>query len=46
MYLDPGFGSMMIQVSVAAIAAFGAVFLAMKARIKGWLMKKNSGKEQ
>lgn len=46
MYLDPGFGSMVIQVIVAAIAAGGALYFAMKTKIKGLFSKKNEGKEQ
>lgn len=46
MYLDPGFGSMVIQVIVAAIAAVGALYFAMKTRIKSLFSKKNEGEEQ
>lgn len=37
MYLDPGSGSMIIQIIIAAIAAGGTAFFALKARIKAWL---------
>lgn len=36
MYLDPGFGSMIIQAIVAGIAAFGALSFAYRKRIKTW----------
>jgi hypothetical protein len=42
MYLDPGFGSLVIQVIVAGIAAVSVVFFSMKARIKGWFSKKDN----
>lgn len=37
MYLDPGFGSMIIQVVVAAIASCGVVLMIMKSKIKEFL---------
>lgn len=40
MYFDPGTGSLIIQVLVAALAAAGAMVLAFKTRIKGWFSKK------
>ena len=39
MYLDPGFGSMIIQLVVAMIAGVGAVWLLFKNKIKGWFRK-------
>lgn len=40
MYLDPGFGSMIIQIVVALLAACGAVLILMKARIKVFFTKR------
>ena len=40
MYFDPGTGSMIIQIVVAAIASIGAFFIAFKDKIK--LMFKGS----
>lgn len=37
MYLDPGFGSMIIQVVVAAIATCGVAVYLMKSKIKTFL---------
>lgn len=34
MYLDPGFGSMVIQLVIAAFAACGAAFYMMKSKLK------------
>lgn len=36
MYLDPGFGSMIIQLVVAMIAGVGAVWLLTKNKMKAW----------
>ena len=44
MYFDPGFGSIIIQLVVAGIAAAGTVWVVMKARVKGWFGKKSSQK--
>lgn len=44
MYLDPGFGSMLIQVVVALIAACGAYFIIAKDKI-GLFFKKKSNKK-
>jgi len=44
MYLDPGFGSMIIQIIVGAIAAGGAVLFTMRQRVGnffGFLSRKN-----
>jgi hypothetical protein len=40
MYLDPGFGSMIIQAILAGIAAFGALSFAYRKRIKTWWARK------
>lgn len=45
MYLDPGFGSMLVQIIVAAIAAGGAYLLLFKKNIVGFF-KKRSGAGQ
>lgn len=42
MYFDPGFGSMIIQLIIAAIAAVGVVLGVMKVRMKGWFSKKKN----
>lgn len=34
MYLDPGFGGMLIQIAVALVAVGGAVIFAMRRKIK------------
>ena len=36
MYLDPGLGSMIIQIVVAGIAACGALLFSFRTRIKAW----------
>lgn len=46
MYLDSGLGSMVIQVIVAAIAALGSLYFAMKARIKGLFSRTHEVEEQ
>lgn len=42
MYLDPGFGSMLIQALIAAIAVGGAYLLLFKKRIVGFFKKKGA----
>ncbi len=42
MYLDPGFGSMIIQLVVALIAGAGAIWLMAKTKIKNLFKKKSS----
>lgn len=42
MYFDPGFGSMIIQVVLAVIAAAGVVWLTMKNRIKKIFSRKKN----
>ena len=37
MYLDPGLGSMIIQIAIAAVATAGAAFVFMRNRIFSWL---------
>ncbi len=44
MYLDPGFGSMLVQIIIAAIAACGAYFLMYKKRIAGFFSRKGGAK--
>ncbi len=45
MYLDPGFGSMLIQVIVAVIAAAGAYLLIFKKSIAGFFQRLRGGKQ-
>ena len=40
MYLDPGFGSMLIQIIIAAIAAGGAYLILFKKSIVGLFKKR------
>lgn len=42
MYLDPGFGSMIIQVVVAAIATCGVAIYIMKSKIKTFFSKRKN----
>lgn len=42
MYLDPGFGSMIIQLIVGAAAAIGVFFFAFKNKIKDFFSKKKT----
>jgi hypothetical protein len=44
MYLDPGFGSMVIQMAIAGIAAMGASFFLFRQKIKE-LLKFGRGKK-
>lgn len=37
MYLDPGLGSMIIQIAIAAVATAGAAFVFMRNRVLSWL---------
>jgi hypothetical protein len=39
MYLDPGFGSMIIQIVIAAIASCGVILLMMKRKIISFFTK-------
>jgi len=39
MYLDPGFGGMLLQVLVAIVAAGGAIVFSFRRRIKTWFNK-------
>ncbi len=40
MYLDPGFGSMIIQVIIAFFAAFGAYLVLIRKKIVSTIFKK------
>lgn len=40
MYLDPGFGSMIIQVIIAFIAAFGAYIVIIRKKIYSFVFRK------
>ena len=42
MYLDPGFGSMVIQMIIAGIAAIGAYLYIIRAKIKKLFSKKKN----
>jgi hypothetical protein len=44
MYLDPGFGSMLIQIIVAAIAAGGAYLLLFRKKLVSLFKKDGAGK--
>lgn len=46
MYFDPGIGSMIIQMVIAAIAAVGVVWGVMKLRVKGWFQRKSGAEKQ
>jgi len=41
MYLDPGFGSMIIQVLIALLASFGAYIIIIRKKIISFFSKKN-----
>ena len=45
MYLDPGFGSMLIQVLVASLAAAGAIVGIFWSKIKALFSRGKKGKE-
>jgi hypothetical protein len=45
MYIDPGIGSMIIQIVLAVIAAAGVVWLTMKKRIKAIFSKKKNAND-
>jgi hypothetical protein len=45
MYLDPGFGGMLIQILVAMAAAAGALLFTMRKKIRELLSKKNEANE-
>lgn len=44
MYLDPGFGGMLVQVIVAVVAAGGAILFSFRKKIKQ-AFSKNKGKD-
>lgn len=46
MYFDPGFGSMVIQALLAALATCGAVFILFRDKIKAFFSKKKVSKKQ
>ena len=46
MYLDPGFGSMLIQVVVAGIAVAGAYLFIIRSKIKKLFSKKKGVAEE
>jgi len=44
MYLDPGFGGMLLQVLVAIIAAGGAIVFSFRRRIGAWFNRGDAPK--
>lgn len=46
MYLDPGFGSMVVQAILASIAGLAAVFYLLKNRISGFFKKNKATPEK
>ena len=44
MYLDPGFGSMIIQFIIAGIAACGMYAVIFRKKIKDFFLRKRGGK--
>lgn len=46
MYLDPGFGSMVIQIVIAGIAACSVFFLSFRTRIKDWFARRKGKQEE
>jgi hypothetical protein len=46
MYLDPGFGSLAIQLIIATIATVSSMLIAMKKRIRILFFKKNKNEKQ
>ena len=45
MYLDPGFGGMLIQIVVAIVAAGGAILFAMRKKIRALFSKNSKGSD-
>lgn len=45
MYFDPGFGSMIIQVIVAALAGLGAYFYMIRSKLSAWFHRKDNKDE-
>ena len=46
MYLDPGFGGMLIQVLVAIVAAGGAIIFGLRKKIRALFAKKSDAQKQ
>ena len=44
MYLDPGFGSMVVQLIIGGIAAIGAGFFLFRQKIKDFFRIRSAGK--
>ncbi|MEA5015950.1 MAG: hypothetical protein VB099_15460 [Candidatus Limiplasma sp.] len=40
MYLDPGFGSMIVQLLVAGIAVIGGIWFIVKKEVKNWFYRR------
>ena len=45
MYLDPGFGGMLLQVLLAIIVAGGAILFSLRRKIRASFSKKNKGSD-
>ena len=45
MYLDPGFGSMVIQILIAGVATIGASLYLFRQKIKTFFTKNSSSEE-
>ncbi len=46
MYLDPGLGSMIIQIIVASLATVGAALIVMRNRLSGLFKKKAKASDE
>ena len=46
MYIDPGFGGMLIQIVVTVIAAGGAIAFSMRKKIRALFSKNKSGSSE
>ncbi len=46
MYLDPGFGSMVIQMIVAAVAVGGSTLVIARSRVKAWFTGRGKHRQQ
>lgn len=45
MYLDPGFGSMIIQVIIAFFAAFGAYLVLIRKKVASFIFRKKTNED-
>ena len=46
MYLDPGFGGMLVQIIIAIVAMGGALLYAFRRKISAVLKRKKNGEEE